>query len=241
MGQLRALGYSRGAIGRAGRSRHLHSIDRSVYAVGHTNLSPHGKCMAAVLACGPGALLSHYSACWLLGLARWSPEPFHVTGPVARRPRLPVHIHRARRLTAEDCKVVDEIPVTAVPRTLLDMAAANPRSLARMVERSEDLGLFDLGPVEELLGRTRGHHGWGRLRKAIAMHQPVPFSRSGFEKRFFEAVRDAGLPPPRVNYVEAGCELDLYWPEQRFAVELDVYGTHGSRAAFERDRLRQED
>jgi hypothetical protein len=165
-----------------------------------------------------------------------------VTGPVARRPRLPVRIHRARRLVDADRDLVDGIPVTAVPRTLLDMAAAvKQTSLERMVERAEELELFDLGPVEALLDRTRGHHGWGRLRRAIARYRPVPFTRSGFERRFFEAILEAGLPRPATNYVEAGFELDVYWPEKRFAVELDVYGTHGTHAAFERDRLRQED
>ncbi len=242
VGQLHSLGYSKGAIEKAVASGRLHRIDRSVYAVGHTNLSKHGQCMAAVLACGPGAVLSHYSACWLLGLARWEPEPFHVTGPVARRPRLPVRIHRARRLEEADRAVVEGIPVTAVPRTLLDMAAAvKAQSLDRLLERAEELGVFDLGPVESLLERTWGHHGWGRLRRAIARYRPVPFTRSGFERRFFDALLEAGLPRPATNYVEAGYELDVYWPERRFAVELDVYGTHGTRAAFERDRLRQED
>jgi hypothetical protein len=239
--QLKQLGYSTSGVGRAAEAGWLHGIDRSVYAVGHTNLSSHGKCMAAVLACGPGAVLSHYSACWLHGLARWEPEPFHVTGPVARRSRLPVRIHRARRLEDEDWEVVEGIPVTSVPRTLLDMAAVKSRSLDRLVERAEELEVFNLGPVESLLDRTWGHHGWGRLRRAIALYQPVPFTRSGFERLFYEAVLDAGLARPATNYVEAGFELDVYWPEQRFAVELDTYGTHGTHAAFERDRLRQED
>ncbi|HET6997472.1 MAG TPA: hypothetical protein VFI03_02695 [Solirubrobacterales bacterium] len=110
-----------------------------------------------------------------------------------------------------------------------------------MLERSEELKLFDLGAVEALLDRTRGHHGWGPLRRAIALYQPVPFTRSGFERLFFEAVLRAGLPRPATNFVEAGFELDVYWPEYRFAVELDVYATHGTHGAFERDRLRQED
>lgn len=110
-----------------------------------------------------------------------------------------------------------------------------------MLERSEELSLFDLGPVEALLGRTRGHRGWGRLRRAIALYRPAPFSRSEFERRFVAAVLLAGMPRPATNFVEAGFELDVYWPEQRFAVELDVYATHGTRGAFERDRLRQED
>ena len=110
-----------------------------------------------------------------------------------------------------------------------------------MLERSEELRLFDLGPVEELLDRSRGHAGWGRLRRAIALYRPVPFSRSQFERRFFEAVLRAGLPRPATNFVDAGFELDLYWPEHRFAVELDTYATHGTVRAFESDRQRQED
>jgi hypothetical protein len=134
------------------------------------------------------------------------------------------------------------IPVTAVPRTLLDCAAESRLStLKRMLERSEERKLFDLGPVEELLDRSKGHAGWGRLRRAIVLYQPVPFTRSDFERRFFEAVLEAGLPQPATNFVEAGFELDAYWPEYRFAVELDTYATHGTNTAFERDRLRHED
>lgn len=240
--QLQALGYSKAGISRAGSAGRLHSLDRSVYAVGHTSLSLHGQCLAAVFACGPGAVLSHYSAAWLLGLARWKPAPFHVTGPVARRPRLPVRIHRARRLVDEDRGLVKEVPVTAVPRTLLDMAVViAPASLDRLLERSEELGLFDLRQVEDLLARTVGHHGHGRLRRAISLYKPSSFTRSGLEKRFLGLCIEAGLPQPRTNYVEEGFELDCYWPELRFAVELDVFETHGTRAAFERDRKRQED
>jgi hypothetical protein len=134
------------------------------------------------------------------------------------------------------------IPVTAVPRTLLDLAAVvRFEALRRIVDRSEELELFDLGPVESLLDRTRGHPGWGRLRRAIALYEPVPFTRSGFERLFFDAVLRAGLPRPATNFVEAGFELDVYWPERRFAIELDVYATHGTHRAFEGDRLRQED
>jgi hypothetical protein len=145
-------------------------------------------------------------------------------------------------LVAEDQAVQEEIPVTAVSRTLLDLAAVvRFEWLQRMLERAEELKLFDLGPVESLLDRTWGHHGWGRLRRAIALYAPPPFTRSGFERRCFEAVLEAGLPRPAANFVEAGFELDVYWPEHRFAVELDTYGTHGSHGAFERDRLRHED
>jgi len=129
-----------------------------------------------------------------------------------------------------------------VPRTLLDLAAVlRAHRLQRMLERAEELRLFDLATVEDLLARTRGHHGWGRLRSAIARYAPPPFTRSEFERRFLAVAAAAGLPRPVANFVEAGFELDVYWPEQRFAVELDSYATHGTNRAFERDRLRQED
>jgi hypothetical protein len=157
-------------------------------------------------------------------------------------PRLPIRLHRSTILTEADRALEENIPVTALPRTLLDCAGEDRFSrLQRMLERSEELRLFNLGPVEDLLARSRGHAGWGRLRRAIALYAPVPFTRSGFETLFFEAVLKAGLPRPATNFVEAGFELDVYWPEQRFAVELDTYATHGTVAAFERDHLRDED
>jgi hypothetical protein len=213
-----------------------------VFAVGHTHLSPSGECLAAVLSSGPRALLSHLSAAWLWEISGSAPAPFSVTTPVRRKPRPPIHLHEARLLTEDDRAVRDGIPVTALPRTLLDLAATVRFDwLERMVERAEDREIFDLRAVEELLDRTVGHHGHGRLRKAIALYKPTSFTRSTLERRFLELVVEAGLPQPRTNYVEHGFELDCYWPEHRFAVELDVFETHGSRAAFERDRKRQED
>jgi hypothetical protein len=238
----KTLGYSPSTVKReitAGRLLRLH---RGVYAVGHRLISPYGHCLAAVLACGPDALLSHGSAAWLLGITRYGPAPLHVTSPIPRKPRLPIRLHHSRILTEADRSIEENIPVTALPRTLLDCAAEHRFArLQRMLERSEELGLFDLGPVEELLGRSGRHLGRGPLRRAIALYAPVPFTRSGFEDRFFEAVLKAGLPRPATNFVEAGFELDLYWPEYRFAVELDTYATHGTNAAFERDHLRDED
>jgi hypothetical protein len=85
-----------------------------------------------------------------------------------------------------------------------------------------------------------GHRGARRLRRAIALYRPPPFSRSGLERRFLELIQGADLPRPVTGFVAAGYELDVYWPEERFAVELDTYETHGSHDSFEGDRLRQE-
>lgn len=195
-----------------------------------------------MLACGAGALLSHYSAAWLWGIAKVKPAPFHVTAPTWRTPRPPLRLHQSLALIHEDRALRDGIPVTSLPRTLLDLAATVRFDwLERMVERSEELELFDLRAVEELLGRTVGHHGNKRLRQSISLYKPSSFTRSGLERRWLGLVLAAGLPQPRMNYAEHGFELDCYWPEHRFVVELDVFETHGTRAAFERDRLRQED
>lgn len=112
--------------------------------------------------------------------------------------------------------------------------------LRRVIERSEELRLLDLGPIDSLLARAGGHPGAGRLRRALALYRPPPFTRSGLERRFLGLVGDAHLPVPSTGFNELGRELDVYWQAERFAVELDVYETHGTREAFESDRLRQE-
>lgn len=237
---LGPLGYTRSAVEHAVAVGRLYSVRRGVYAVGRRQIPLEGRCLAAVLTCGPRALLSHLSAAWLWGLRKGSPEPFAVTAPSPRRPRPPITLHYARNLLPQDRALVETIPVTAVPRTLLDCAAVvSADRLARMLERAEERRLFDLGPVEELLGRTVGHPGSGRLRRALTLYREPTLTRSELERQFVAAVERVGLPRPATNFNEEGYELDVYWKRERFAVELDVYETHGSRAAFERDRYRQ--
>lgn len=132
--------------------------------------------------------------------------------------------------------------MTSLPRTLLDLATIlSPDRLRGTLERAEELQILDLGPIERLLARSEGHRGAGRLRRTLELYRPPPFSRSGLERRFLDLVRGAGLPTPSTGFNAFGYELDVYWERERFAVELDVYETHGSREAFERDRLRHED
>jgi very-short-patch-repair endonuclease len=129
-----------------------------------------------------------------------------------------------------------------VARTLLDQAAlVSARNLRRLLKRSEERKLFDLAAVHDVLARNRGHRGARRLRRAIQLYEPPPFTRSEFEAAFYEALIAARLPRPHVNFNLAGMEVDLYWPKHRFVVELDLYETHGTRHSFEDDRLRQED
>jgi predicted transcriptional regulator of viral defense system len=241
--QLKALGYSRPALTRATHSGRLHRLHRGVYAVGHLSLTWEGHCLAAVLACAPHAVASHTSAAWLWGLLASRPGTFHVTAPTRRHAKATLRLHYAR-LDDEDRAVHAGIPVTSVARTLLDHAAAvtTDARLERALERAEERGLFDLRAMDALLGRVGSHAGVGRLRRALAIYRADPaLTRSKLERRFRELVRRSKLPMPAANFWVGGYELDAYWLAERFAVELDVYETHGSRAAFERDRRRRED
>jgi hypothetical protein len=239
--QLRALGYSASAIAEAASAARLHRLHRGVYAVGHRRLSWHSRCLAAVLACAP-AVASHASAGWLWGVLRWEPGTIDVTAPTRRKAKPTIRVHYAP-LLERDRDEREGILVTSLARTLLDLAATlSPARLDRVLERSEELGLFDLGSIDDLLARFTHHRGAGKLRMALAIHRPDPtFTRSNLERRFLALAKAAGLPAPSTNFNVAGFELDAYWERERFAVELDVFETHGTRAAFERDRLRQED
>lgn len=227
----------------------LHRVHRGVYAVGHRKLTWYSRCWAAVLAAEPDeaaawrAVASHYSAAYLWGLLRWTPDVMHVTAPTRRRAKRRFVVHFSSILAEEDRGFRDGIPVTAVPRTLLDLAIrARPEQMDGYLERAEERELLDLRAVEDLLARSGGHRGRGRLAQALAVYRPDPaFTRSKFERHFRQLVIAAGIPAPSMNFNADGFELDAYWPELRFAVELDLFETHGSRAAFERDRRRQEE
>jgi very-short-patch-repair endonuclease len=251
MAQLRDQGYAKSTVVEWVTSGRLHQIHRGVYAVGHRRLTWHGRCWAAVLGAEANetdelvwpAVASHGSAAYLWGIYRFAPETIDVTAPIRRRAKREFRVHFSSILAAEDRKEREGIPLTSVPRVLLDLAIrARSDQLDRLLERAEELELFDLHAVEDVLDRAGGHRGRGRLRRAIVLYQPDPsFTRSRFEKSFRRRVRDTGLPVPSMNFNVEGYELDAYWPDLRFAVELDLFETHGTRGAFERDHVRQEE
>jgi len=197
--------------------------------------------MAAVLA-SPPSVASHWSAAWLWGLLQSRPGTLHVTCPTSRRARRPFVTHTAD-LPSVDRDVRDRIPVTSLPRTILDVAADSwPKTVRRHIERADEAKEFDLRSMHDLLGRTMGHRGWAKVCAALDIYDDgAPFTRSGLERRFLDVVREAGLPEPAMNYFVAGHEVDAYWEAERFAVELDVYETHGSRLAFEDNRVRDDE
>jgi hypothetical protein len=111
-----------------------------------------------------------------------------------------------------------------------------------MMDRAEERKTFDRRRFDRLLARAGGHPGRVKLRYALDTFKPeYAVLRSDLERRFRELVLAAGLPRPATNIFVAGCELDVYWEAEGFAVELDVYATHGSRLSFEEDRERADD
>jgi hypothetical protein len=197
--------------------------------------------MAAVLACGPGAVLSHLSAAALWGLLRDNRVKIDVTVPGrSRRGSGDLVVHRVRRLHSDDRRRRAEIPVTSVAHTLLDIAeTAAARRLARAIDEAERRGLFDLHAVDELCARSPGRRGVKPLRRAIAGYRPSPsLTRSDLERAFVDICDSAGLPRPAMNLFVAGHEVDAVWCDRRLAVEVDSYEFHRTRAAFEADRAR---
>lgn len=248
--QLLTLGYSLDSTSDAQLGARFHRLHQGVYAVGHRKLTWHSRCWAAVLGAEANetdevvwpAVASYGSAAYLWGLYRYAPETIDVTAPIRRRAKRAFRVHFSSILAVEDRDEREGMPVTSVPRTLLDLAIrARSDQLERLLERAEELELLDVVAVGALLDRAGGHRGRGRLRRALDLYRPDPtFTRSRFEQRFRRLVIAADLPAPSMNFNAEGYELDAYWPNLRFAVELDLFETHGTRAAFERDRLRQE-
>lgn len=240
--QLLQLGFSKSAIGRASSADRLRRVHRGVYAVGHARISNHGRCLAAVLACGDGGVLSHGSAAWILGLQGVCPRPVEVTIPQHGHRRRGIWSHRTKALGPMDQEVVDGIPTTSRARTFLDLARVRSvRSLESMLERAERQGQLDLGAIDAILADHRGEAGSQRLLEATTIYRDPAFFRARSERLFRAMIRRAGLPLPAMNTVVAGIEIDAYWEAERFAVEVDGWGTHRTRAAFERDPVRQED
>jgi hypothetical protein len=156
--QLRELGYSEAAIGRAVAFGRLHRVHRGVYAVGHAKLSPHGRCHAALLTCGPRSLLSHSSAAWLWGLQPRLVAAIEVAVPHRGHGRRTVRVINIPSLREEDRTTSDGLPVTAVPRTLLDRASTiSRRGLEKDLNRAERLGILDLGAIDRRLALAGKH------------------------------------------------------------------------------------
>lgn len=239
--QLIEDGLSPRAIEHRARVGWLHRVHRGVYAVGHPPLTREAKWMAAVLACGDDAGLSHACATALWEIRPYSGVWIDVTIPTnaGRARREGIRLHRCGSMTADDITMHRGIPVTTVARTLLDVAAMlTPPRLARAVEQTEIRRRFDLAAVDRTIARNPRHPGVARLRAAIELYRPDELKRSVLEHAFLMLCAAHGLPRPLVNHIVEGHEVDFFWPKQRLIVETDGAGTHLTHAAFQSDRAR---
>lgn len=239
--QLLAIGFSERAIKARLNAGRLNAFHREVYAVGHSRVSQHGRWLAAVLAYGNSALLSHRVAAALWGLNKPRSFPIDVTAPIGRqglRRRSGIWIHRGR-LDPEDRDERARIPVTSVARTLFDLAeVVDFQRLERAWEEADRLKFLKLGEVEVVCERGYGRRALKPTRRLLAEARAVTRTRSPLEDRFQRFCHFYDLPPHSTNVEVLGKEVDALWPAAKLIVELDSWEFHSHRAAFQRDRAR---
>ena len=246
--QLRALGMGESTVYDRLSAGRLHQVHERVFSVGHAALSVEARLLAAVLACGPDAVLSHRSAAQLWGIMQVDRRAeVDVTAP-RRRGRSPdgIAAHRDGTLRLADRTIVRGIPCTTVERTMLDLAAVLPiAELRRTLAEAEVLRLVDLTVLRKLIRRCRGRRGVARLRMLLDdIHPATKHTRSELERMFLRMCDRAGLPRPEVNVAlytdNRRYEPDFLWRSAGLIVEADSMRFHGTHSAFQRDRRREQ-
>jgi hypothetical protein len=243
-GQLLGLGLDTDAIKRRVRAGRLHAIHRGVYAVGHTAITQRGRWMAAVLASGDGALLSHRSATALWGIWGSGAGEVHVTVPRKSRSQGSIRRHFSR-LPDDEREVHDGIPVTCAARAVLDLAGDKGEAAAEAALRElEYLGIYGRVSLPVLLKRHPNHPGVAACREALERVREDPGGRlrSPLEELFLPFLDAHHIPRPRLNaWLSLGedrFQVDCLWPAARLIAELDGFQSHGTRRAFRSDRRR---
>lgn len=234
--QIVGLGVDKWTINSWLKTGYLHRIHPRVYAVGHRAGSVEADLSAALLYAGPGAMLSHGTAAWWLGLVDEPPSTIHVSTPRRCRSRRGVRAHQRRHCARTWHK---GMPVTPVAQTLLDYAStASLNRVRKALANTEYHRLLDLAEVQALMGR--GRPGSAKLRKALRRHQPqLARTRSPLEDTFLGLCENAGIALPEINAIVQGWTVDALWRDERFVVELDGYGNHHTRAQVDRDRRKE--
>ena len=247
--QLRRLGLSDRQIAHRIASGYLHVVLPRVYAVGHGSIGRRGSILAAVLACGIGTVVSHRAAAELLGI--WDKRAVLVdviSGNQSGRRIQGICWHRAPYPLPDEIGIVDGIPCTSVARTIVDLAGMlGDRSLRQAVEQAAVRGTLDLTEMDRAIARAARRRGIPTLRSILSTWRPyriTPKVRSRLESKFLRLAAEAGLSRPAVNAVLVleghRLEIDFLWEEERLAIETDGEETHGTPAAFQRDRWRDQ-
>jgi hypothetical protein len=237
--ELLAAGLTGKEIRRRIQTGSLIRVFPGVYRVGHAAPSIEARYMAAVKACGDRALLAGRAAGRLHCLFRGeAPGPEVLTCGSRRVAGILTHRDRTGDYGDADASSCRGIPVTSVPRTIVDLAAIlSAQNLARAVHQAEVLHRVEPDEIEVILGRRHNWPGCRKLRAVLWGDTPVTLSR--LESRFVQLLREGGLPLPQCNRPAGGRYVDCRWPAHRVTVELDSYRYHRTRQAWERDRARE--
>lgn len=245
LAQLRALGLSSSGVRDRVAGGTLHRVHRGVYAVGVPLLAPRARWMAAVLAYGDGAALSHRSSAALAGLRTDRRAVVDISVPrQSARSRPGIRAHACLRLDPADVTIVDGIRCTTVARTLLDLAEViDRRGLERAIGQAEVLRVFDRRAVARVLTRAAGRRGAALLRAVLDADAEPALTESELEEEFLELCEMHDLPRPEVAvWIATGeghLKADFAWRAQGLAVETNGYAFHGHRGAFESDHRRE--
>jgi very-short-patch-repair endonuclease len=238
--QLLALGLSPKAIEHRLRTGQLRRLWRGVYVVGRPELTQHGRWMAAVLACGPGALLSHSSAAALWGIRPLHRGPIEISVPRATDPRQPgIRVHRRSSLRPDDATERDGIPVTSPACTLVDIAPGlAPRSREAAINEADKL---DLVHPEQLRAELEGVARPGATPLRMVLDRATfTLTDSDLERLFLPVARRAGLPKPETQPHVNGHRADFYWPDLKLVVEADGGRFHRTPLQQTQDRVRDQ-
>jgi very-short-patch-repair endonuclease/predicted transcriptional regulator of viral defense system len=239
--QLAALGLSQRAVSHRAAAGRLHRVHRGVYAVGHPVLTVNGRRMAAVLAAGPTAVLSHASAAALWEIRPTSATRIDVSvrSAAGRAKRPGLRIHRAASVRDHEITEHQGIRVTTVARTLLDLAATLPRrALERALDEAEVHELYDLSSLDAMARAHAGERGARALTEALDEDAEPTLTDSELEELMLALCDEYHLTRPKSRAWVAGLRVDFLFAASRLVVETDGYRYHHTRRAFERDRER---
>jgi hypothetical protein len=243
--QLIEGGIGEGVIRRRREHGSLIPLHQGVYALGHQRLTREGRWMAAVLACGPGAVLSHFNAGhhWHMCGSRGPIEVLRQSGGFRLEGHRGIRLHQTRRLHEYEVTLERGIPVVVRERVLLDLAArTDAKRLERVVVQTYKSGQMDWGRLGQITKRRRGCKGVGRLRQiALEVDPEALETKSVSEIDFLALWRQMSMLMPVCNVLLEGHMVDFLWSAQKVIVETDSWSHHGDRPTFESDHQRDVD
>jgi hypothetical protein len=239
--QLEALGFTRSAIGHRIEQGRLRPLSKAVYAVGQLDLSREGRWMAAILACGEGAVLSHRSAAALYGIGEERNGVIEISvRRSGRRTRPGTKVHRRPSLLSQDVGTVKRIPVTSPVRTMIDLATEQgPQSLLRTINEADKRDVICAEDLREELDAYAGQPGVRPLRTLLDRDTFV-LTDEELERLFLPLVQEVGLPLPKTKVMVNGFEVDFFWPDLKLVVETDGLRYHRTPLAQAKDARRDQ-